>query len=173
MVFEKTLEHPLDCKEIKPVHPKGDQSWILIGRTDAKAETPILWPPDVKNWKRPWCWERLKAGGDRRWGWQEDEMVGWLHRLSGHEFEQAPGADDGQGSLACCSPWYRKESDTTQRLNWAELNAFLLLNTQLKGLLYFLAVPSTFFVLLKTSLSCLLFLLLLLLSASWAQKFPA
>ena len=117
-MLEKTLENPLDCKEIQLVHPKGNQSWIFIGRTDAEAETPILWPPDAKNrliWKDP------DAGKDWRQeekGTTEDEMVGWHHRLKGHEFEQAPGAGDGQGSLVCCSPWGHKESDTTEQLNW-------------------------------------------------------
>ena len=98
-----------------------NQSWICIGRTDAEAATPILWPPDVKNWlirKDP------DAGKDRRQEETEiteDEMVGWHHRLNGHEFEQAPGVGDGQGSLVCCSPWGCKESDTTERLNWTEL----------------------------------------------------
>ena len=107
---------------IQEVHPKGNQSWIFIGKTDAKAETPILWPPDAKNWltgKDP------DAGKDWRQeekGMTEDEMVGWHHRLGGHEFEQAPGVGDGQGSLACCSPWGRKESDTTERLNWTDAN---------------------------------------------------
>ena len=104
----------LDYKEIKPVHPKGNQSWIFIGRTD--AETPILWPPDVKNWligKDP---DAGKDWGQEK-GMTEDETVGWHHRLGGHEFEQAPGAGEGQGSLACCSPWGRKESDTTEQLN--------------------------------------------------------
>ena len=104
-VLEKTLESPLDCKEIKPVHPKGNQSWIFIGRTYAKAEAPILWPPDAKNWltgKDP------DAGKDWRQeekGTKEDEMAGWHYRLDGHEFEQAPGVGDGQRSLECCSPW--------------------------------------------------------------------
>ena len=116
--MEKTLESPFVCKEIKPVHPKGNPSWKFIGRTDAEAETPILWPPDAKNWltgKDP------DAGKDWRpeeKGATEDEMVGWHHRLDGHEFEQSLGAGDGQAGLACCSPWGRKESDTTERLNW-------------------------------------------------------
>ena len=118
VVLEKTLESLLDCKEIKPVHPKGNQSWIFIGRTDAEA--PILWPPDVKNWllgKDP------DAGQDWRWeekGTTEDEMVGWHHLFTGHESEQTLGIGDGQVSLACCSPWGRKELDTTERLNWTE-----------------------------------------------------
>ena len=117
VVLEKTLESPLDNKEIKPVHPKGNQPWIFIGRTDAEAETPILCPPDAKNWltgKDPY------AGKDWRLeekGMTEDEMVGWPHWLDKHEFEYAPGVDDGQGSLGYCSPWGRKESDTTEPLN--------------------------------------------------------
>ena len=107
---------------IKPVNPKGNQSWMFIGRTDAEAEAPILWPPDAKNWltgKDP------DAGKDWRQeekGTTEDEMVGWHHRLDGHEFEQALGVSDGQGSLVCCSPWGHKESDMTEQLNWTELN---------------------------------------------------
>ena len=121
VVLEKTLESLLDSQEIQPVHPKGNQSWIFTGRTDAEAKTPILWPPDVKSWhiekdpgaRKDWRWEEK--------GMREDEMVGWHHWLSGHEFEQAPGVGDGQGGLACCSPWDRKESDTTERLSWTEL----------------------------------------------------
>ena len=117
VVLEKTLERPLDCKEIQPVHPKGDQSWVFIGRTYARAETPILWPPHAKSWL---IWKDPDAGkdwGQEEKGMTEDEMVGWHHRLNGHEFEQAPGVGDGQGSLACCSPWGHKESDTTEWLN--------------------------------------------------------
>ena len=116
VVLEKTLESPLDCKEIQPVHPRGNQSWLFIGRTDAEVETPILWPPDAKNWlagKDP------GAGKDRRQeekGTTEDEMVGWHHWLDEHE--QALGVGDGQGSLLCCSSWGHKESDRTEGLNW-------------------------------------------------------
>ena len=121
VVLEKTLESPLDCKEIQPVHPNGDQSWIFIGRTHAEAETPILWPPNVKNWltgKDP------HAGKDwRQKRMTENEMVGWHHQLYGHEFGWAPGVGDGQGGPVCCSPWGGKESDTTKRLNWTELNS--------------------------------------------------
>ena len=127
VVLEKTLESPLDDKEILPVHPKGNQSWVLIGRTDAEAETPILWPHDAKNWligKNP---DSGKDWRQEEKGTTEDEMVGWHHRLDGHEFEQAPVVGDGQGSLACCSPWGGKESDTTERLNWTELNHHLSL----------------------------------------------
>ena len=118
VVLEKTLKSPLDCKEIQPVHPKGNQPWIFIGRTNAKAETLILWPPDAKNWltgKDP------DAGKDWRQeekGTTEDEMVVWHHWFDGHEFEQAPGVGDGQGSLACCSLWGLKELDTTEWMNW-------------------------------------------------------
>ena len=118
VVLEKTLERPLDSKEIQPVHPKGSQSWIFIGKTDAEAQTPILWPPDAQNWL---IGKETDAGKDWRWeekGTKEGEMVGWHQQLDGHEFEQALGVGDGQGSLACCSPWSRKESGTTERLNW-------------------------------------------------------
>ena len=112
VVLEKTLESPLDCKEIKPVNPKGNQPWILIGKTDAEAGAPILWPPDVKS--RIIRKDR-EAGKDWRQeekGMTEDGMVGWHHWLSGHEFKQTPGDGEGQGSLECCSPWGHKESDT-------------------------------------------------------------
>ena len=118
VLLEKTLESPLDCKEIQPVHPKGNQSWIFIGRTNADAEAPILWPPDAKNWLI-----RKDSDAEEDWrqeekGMTEDEMVGWHHRLDGNDFTQAPGVGDGQGSLGCCSPWGHKESDTTEQLNW-------------------------------------------------------
>ena len=121
VVLEQTLESPLDCKEIQPIHPKGDQSWIFIGRTDAEAETPILWPPDVKS---RLIWKNLEVGKD--WGQEEkgtteDEVSGWHHRLDGHEFDWTPGVGDGQGGPACCRSWYRRESDTTEQLNWTEL----------------------------------------------------
>ena len=121
VALEKTLESPLDCKEIQPVHPKGNQSWIFIGRTDDEAETPILWPPDAKNWltgKDP------DAGKDWRQeekGKIEDEMVGWYHWLDGHEFEHALGVGDGQGGLAHCSPWghmTRVRHDWVTALKW-------------------------------------------------------
>ena len=118
VVMEKTLESPLPCKEIQPVHPKGNQSWMFIGRTNAEVETPILWPPDVKNWltgKDP------DAGKDWRQeekGLTEDETVGWHHQLNGHKFGQAPRVGDGQGSLACCSPWgCRVRHDWATELN--------------------------------------------------------
>ena len=117
VVLEKTPESPLDCKEIKPVNPKGNQSWIFIGRTDAEVETPILWSPDGKNWLTGKDPDIGKDWRQEKKGTTEDKMVGWHHPLNGHEFEQASGVGDGQGSLACCSPWGHKESDTTERLN--------------------------------------------------------
>ena len=120
VVLEKTLESPLDSKESQTVPPKGNQSWVFIGRTDAEAETSILWLPDVKNWL---TWKDPDAGKDWRQeekGMTEDEMIGWHHWLNGHEFEWTPGVVDGQGSLVCCSPWGWKKSDTEQ-LNWTEL----------------------------------------------------
>ena len=105
VVLEKTLESPLDWKEIQPVHPKGNQSWIFIGRTDVETETPKLWPPDAKNW---FIWKDPDPG--KEWtrvekGMTEDEMVGWHHKLNAHEFEYSPGVGDGQGGLVCCSSW--------------------------------------------------------------------
>ena len=123
VVLEKTLENPLDSK-IKPVNPKENQFWIFIGRTDADAEALITWPPDVENWlirKDP------DAGKDWRFpeekGATEDEMVGWHHWLNGHEFEQAPGVGDGQGSLICCSPWghRRVQHNWVTELNWMHI----------------------------------------------------
>ena len=121
VVLEKILESPLDCKEIQPVHSKGDQFWVFFGRTDAKAETPRLWPPHAKSWligkdsdaRRDWSQEEK--------GTTEDEMAGWHHWLDGHEFGWTPEVGDGQGGLAWCNSWVIKESDTTKQLNWAEL----------------------------------------------------
>ena len=118
----RTLDSLLDCKEIQPVNPKGNQSWIFIGRTDTEAEAPILWPHDVKNWligKDP---DAGKDWRQKETGMTEDEMIGWYHWLDGHEVEQALGLGDGQGSLACCRPLGHKELDRTERLNWTELN---------------------------------------------------
>ena len=117
MMLEKSLESPLYCKEIQPVNAKGNQSWIFTGMTDAEAETLILWPPNMNKWligKDP------GAGKDWRQekGMTEDEMVGWYHWLDGHKFDKAPRIGDGQGTLACCSRWGRKELDMTDRLNW-------------------------------------------------------
>ena len=121
-MLEKTLESPLDCKEIQPVHPKGSQSWLFIGRTDAEAETPILWPPYVKSWLSGKDPDAGKDWGQEEKGTTEDEMAGWHHRLDGHEFEWTPGVGDGKGGLACCNSWGYQESDTTEWLNWTELN---------------------------------------------------
>ena len=116
VVLEKTLESPLDCKEIQPVHPKGNQSWVFTGRTDVEAETPIPWPPDAKWWL---IWKDPDAGKD--WGQEEkgtteDEMFGWHHWLNEHGFWWTLGVGVGQGGLACCGSWGRKESDWLS--NW-------------------------------------------------------
>ena len=115
VVLEKTLENLLNCKEIQPVHPKGNQSWIFTGRTDGVAETPIPWPPDAKNWL---IWKDPDAGKDWRReekGTTEGKMVGWHHRLIGHEFEQTLGDGEGQENLACCCPWSHEELDMTEQ----------------------------------------------------------
>ena len=112
-MLQKALESPLDCKETQPVHPKGDQSWVFIGRTDVEAETPKLWPPDAKSWL---IWKDPDAGkdwGQEEKGMSEDEMVGWHHWLNGHGFGWTPGVGDGQGGLACCGSWLS---------DWIELN---------------------------------------------------
>ena len=120
VVLEKTLESPLDCKEIQPVHSKGDQPWAFIGKTDAKAETPILWPPDAKSWLTGKDSDAGMDWGQEEKGTTEDEMAGQHHRLDGHEFEWTPGVGDGQGGLVCCNSWGCKELDTTEWLNWTE-----------------------------------------------------
>ena len=120
-MLEKTLESPLDCKEIQPVHPKGDQSWVFIGRTDAKAETPILWPLH-KSWfigKDP---DAGRDWGQEEKGMTEDEMAGWYHRLDAHEFGWTLGVSDGHGGLVSCDSWGHKESAMTEWQNWTELN---------------------------------------------------
>ena len=122
VVLEKTLESPLDFKEIQPVHSEGHQSWVFCGRSDAEAETPVLWPPHAKNWLigkdsdagRDW-WQEEK-------GMTEDEMAGWHHWLNGRESEWTLRVGEGQGGLACCDSWGRKESDTTEWLIWSDLN---------------------------------------------------
>ena len=117
MVLEKTLEIPLDCKEIQPVHSKGDQSWDFFGKNDAKAESPVLWPPHVKSGligKDP---DAGRDWGQEEKGTTEDEMAGWHHQLNGREFELTLGVVDIQGSLMCCDSWGRKESDTTEFSN--------------------------------------------------------
>ena len=117
IVLEKTLESPLDCKEVKPVNPKANQFWMLFGRTDAEAEAQILWPPDAKRWfigKDP---DAKKDWGQEEKGTTEDKMIGWNHWLNEHIFEHTPGDGEGQGNLACCSPWAHGELDTNERLN--------------------------------------------------------
>ena len=115
----RRLERHLDCKEIQPVHSE-DQPWDFFGRNDAKAETPVLRPPHAKSWLLEKTLMLGGVGGRRRRGMTEDEMVGWHHWLDGHECEWTPGVGDGQGGLACCNSWVRKESDTTEWLNWTE-----------------------------------------------------
>ena len=120
-VLEKTLESRLDNKEIQPVHPKGNRTWIFIGRTDAEGEAPILWSPDGKNWlirKDP---DSGKDWRQEEKGTAEDEMVGWHHRLNRHGFGWTPGVGDGQGGLVCCGSWRCKELDMTEQLNWTGL----------------------------------------------------
>ena len=120
VVLEKTVESPLDSKEIKPVHLKGNQSWIFIGRTDAEA--PILWPPDLKSWLTGKDPDAGNDWGQEEKGAAEDEMVKWNHWLNGHEFEQTLGDSEGQGSIVCCSPWgHRVGHDWATELNWADL----------------------------------------------------
>ena len=123
MVLEKTLASPLVWKEVQLVHPKGNQSWVFIGRTDVEAETPILWPPDVKSWI---IWKHPDAGKDWRQEEEmtEDEMVGWHQQLNGHGFWWTLGVGDGQEGLACCGSWGHKELDMTERLN--QLTGWLL-----------------------------------------------
>ena len=118
VVLEKTLESPLDCKEIQPVHSKGEQSWVFFGRTDAKAETLVLWPLHVKSSLIGKDSDAGRDWGQEEKGMTENEMAGWHHRLNGCEFEWTPGVDDGQGGLTCCVWWGRKEWDTTEQLNW-------------------------------------------------------
>ena len=134
VVLEKTLESPLDYKEIQPVYPKGDQSWVFIGRTDAEAETPVLCLPHAKSWligKDP---DAGRDWGQEEKGTTEDKMAGWHHWLDGHEFGQTPGACDGQGGLVCCDSWGRKESDTTERLNWTEPPRNMMLPRTIPGI---------------------------------------
>ena len=125
MGLEKTLKSPLDCKEIKPVYPKGNQPWMFIGRTDAKAETPVLWPPHVKSWLIGKDFDAGRGWGQEEKGTKVDEMARWHHRLDGRESEWTPGVGDGEGGLACCDSWSRKESDTTKWLNWTEQHCWL------------------------------------------------
>ena len=122
MCVEKTLESPLDCKEIQPVHSKGDQPWVFFGRNDAKAETLVLWPPHVNSWLIGKDSDAGRDWGQEKKGTTEDEMAGCHHWLDGREFEWSPGDGNGQGGLACCDSWGCKGLDTSERLNWTELN---------------------------------------------------
>ena len=130
-VLEKTLESPLDCKKIQLLHPKGDQSWVFIDRTDVDSETPILWPLDAKSWP---VWKDPDAGKDREQeekGMTEDEMVWWHHLLDqtypGHRFGWTTEVGDSQGGLACCGSWGHNKLDTTERLNWTDIVEAILL----------------------------------------------
>ena len=125
VVLEKTLKHSLNCKEIQPVHPEGDQSWVFIGRNDAKAETPVLGPPHAKSWLIGKDSDAGRDWGQEEKGMPEDEMAGWHHWLDGHESEWTPGVGDGQGGLACCDSWGHKESDMTEWLIWSDLIWYL------------------------------------------------
>ena len=120
VVLEKTLESPLNCRDIQPIYPKRNPSWIFIGRPDAESETPIFWPPDTKNWLTAKDPDIAKNWRQDEKGMTEDEMVGWHHWLTAHESEETLGVGDGQGGLACCSPWGCKESNTTEQLNWTD-----------------------------------------------------
>ena len=120
--LEKTLESPLDCKEIQPVHSEGDQPWDFFGRNDPKAETPVLWPPHVKSWLLGKDSDAGRDWGQEEKGTTEDEMAGWHHRLDGCESEWTPGVGDGQGGLACCDSWGRRvRHDWATELSWTEL----------------------------------------------------
>ena len=126
VVLEKTLESPLDCKEIQPVNPKGNQSWMFFERTDAEAETPILWPPDAKSWliwKDP---DAVKDWGQKEKGTTEGDMVGLYHRLNGHGLWWTLGVDVGQGGLVCCGSWGCKELDMTEPVNWTRYSSLHL-----------------------------------------------
>ena len=120
VMLEKTLENPLDCKEIQRVHPKGEQLWVFIGRTDAEAETPVLWPPDAKSWlirKDP---DAGKDWGQEEKGTTDNEIAGWHHWLDGRGFGWTLGVGDAQRGPACCGSWGCKESDMTEQRNWTE-----------------------------------------------------
>ena len=131
MVLEKTLESPLNCKEIQPVHSEGDQPWDFFGRNDAKAGTPVFWPPHAKSWLIGKDSDAGRDWGQEEKGTTEDEMAGWHHWLDGRESERTPGVGDGRGGLACCDSWGRKELDTTERLIWSDL--IWLCNLWLRG----------------------------------------
>ena len=121
VVLEKTLESPLDCKEIQPLHSEGDQPWDFFGRNDAKAETPVLWPHHAKSWLIGKDSDARRDRGQEEKGMTEEKMAGWNHQLSARESEWTPGVGDGQGGLACCDSWGHKESDTTEWMNWTDI----------------------------------------------------
>ena len=121
VVLEKTLESPLDCKEIQPVLSEGNKPWNFFGGNDAEAETPVLWPPHAKGWLIGKDSDAGRDWGQEEKGTTEDEMAGWHHRLDGHDFEWTPGVGDGQGGLACWDSWGCKKSDMTEQLIWTEL----------------------------------------------------
>ena len=120
VMLEKTLESPLDCKEIQPVHSEGDKPWDFFGRNNDKAETQVLWPPHAKSWLIRKDADAGRDSGQEEKGTTEYEMAGWHHWLDGHESGWTPGVGDGQGGLARCDSWGREESDTTERLNWTD-----------------------------------------------------
>ena len=130
VVLEKAVQSSLDCKESQLVHSRGDQPWVFFGRNDAKAETPVLWPPHAKSWLIGKVSDAERDWGQEEKGTTEDEMAGWHHRLDGRESEWTPGVADGQGGLACCNSWGCKESDTTEQLNWTE-RLYALRNQQI------------------------------------------
>ena len=134
VVLEKALESPLDCKEIQPVHSEGYQPWDFFGRNDAKAQTPVLWPPHAKSWLIGKDSHAGRDWGQEEKGTTEDEMAGWHHWLDGCEFGWTPGVGDGQGGLVCFDSWGRKESDTTERLIWSDL--WYCIGVFLSGLLH-------------------------------------
>ena len=126
VVLEKTLASPLDCKEIQPVHSKGDQPWDFFGRNDAKAEIPVLWPPHAKSWLIGKDSDAGRDWGQEEKGMREDETAGWHHWLDGHESEWSPGVGDGQGGLVCCDSWGRKKLDTTEQLIWSDVYVYVI-----------------------------------------------
>ena len=136
VLLEKTLESPLDCKEIQPVHSEGDQPWDFFGRDDAKAEAPVLWPPHAKSWLIGKYFDAERDWGQEEKGITEDEMAGWHHWLDGRESEWNPRDGHGQGGLAWCDSWGHKESDTTEQLNWTGLNFILNHSKQLIIFIY-------------------------------------
>ena len=146
VVLEKMLESPLDCKEIQPVHSEGDQPWVFFGRNDAKAETPIYFGHLMQRVDLLEKTPMLGGIGGRRKRGRQDEMVGWHHWLNGHEFEWTPGVGDGQGGLVCCNSWGCKESDTTEQLNWTELNRYSHPSKDSQVILYSFLFPTLYVV---------------------------